>query len=58
MMGRATQPSHEQGAEVAAGIVSKMLGGESAADQARMKDAMSTLAKMGEQAEKADDQPQ
>jgi hypothetical protein len=47
--------SHPQrDADAAAGIVSKMLGGESAADQARMKDALSTLSRMGEQAEKAE----
>ena len=44
----------DQGADVAAGIVSKMMGGGSTADQARMKDAISSLSKMGEQAEKAE----
>jgi hypothetical protein len=47
-------PAHnDQGADLAAGMVSKMLGGNSAADQARMKDAIATLSKMGEQAEAA-----
>lgn len=46
--------SADQGADVAAGIVSKMMGGQSASDQARMKDALTTLQKMGEQAERAE----
>lgn len=47
--GAATQQQRDT--DVAAGVVSKMLGGESAADQARMKEAIATLSKMGEQAE-------
>lgn len=46
--------SADQGADAAAGIVSKMLGGQNASDQARVKDALSTLQKMGEQAERAE----
>lgn len=37
-------------AEVAAAITSKLLGGESASDQARVKDAITSLEKAGEQA--------
>jgi hypothetical protein len=44
----------DQGADATAGIVSKMMGGQSADDQKRMKDAISTLSKMGEQAERAE----
>ena len=39
-------------ADAAAAIVSKMLGAETAADQARMKDAISKLEKAGQQADK------
>ena len=48
-------PTHQadRGADAAAGIVSKMMGGQSADDQKRMKDAMATLSKMGEDAERA-----
>jgi hypothetical protein len=42
-----------QSADAAAGAVAKMLGGNDAADQARMKDALDTLQKMGAQAERA-----
>jgi hypothetical protein len=54
MLGPRGAVQHEQGADAAAGIVSRMLGGESAADQARMKDALSTLEKMGAQADRAE----
>ena len=51
-------PTHEadRGTDAAAAIVSKMMGGQNATDQARMKDAMSTLSKMGAQAEQAEKQ--
>ena len=44
----------DRSADAAAGIVSKILGGKTPDDQARMKDAISTLQKMGEQAERAE----
>jgi len=54
MLGKAGHASDAQSADAAAAIVSKMMGGESTADQARMKDAMSTLQKLGEQADTAE----
>ncbi len=55
MMSRAA-PSPAAGNDVAAAVVSKMMGGQSGSDQARMKDALTQLQKMGEQAEKAERQ--
>ena len=46
--------SSDQGADAAAAMLSKMMGGKSDADRERMKDALSTLQKMGEQSEKAE----
>jgi hypothetical protein len=54
MVGKAGGATQEQSADAAAAMVSKIMGGQSSADQARMKDAMSTLQKLGEQAEKAE----
>lgn len=53
MMGRTSRATPDQGTDIAAAMVSKMLGGQTGADQARMKDALSTLQKIGEQADKA-----
>ena len=44
----------DRGSDTAAALVSKMMGGQTSQDQARMKDALSTLQKMGEQAERAE----
>ena len=49
-----SRSSSDQGADAAAAMLSKMMGGKSDADRERMKDALSTLQKMGEQSEKAE----
>jgi hypothetical protein len=54
MLGHASGTSQEQSADAAAAMMSKVLGGQTSGDQARMKDAMATLQKMGEQSDKAD----
>jgi Tfp pilus assembly protein PilX len=52
VLGRAAT-QHQSADAAAAAAVSKMLGGQTPEDQARMEKAMSTLQKMGEQADKS-----
>jgi hypothetical protein len=54
MLGSAARTHEAQGTDAAAALVAKALGGQGSADQARMKDAMTTLQKIGEQADKAE----
>ena len=53
MMGRGVQIDRADTA-VAADVLSNMMGGKTDADRARMNDAVQTLSKMGEQADKAE----
>jgi hypothetical protein len=53
MMGRTMQGDRADTA-AAADVLSNMMGGKTDADRARMNDAMQTLSKMGEQADKAE----
>jgi Yip1 domain/zinc-ribbon domain len=53
MMGRNVQIDRADTA-VAADVLSNMMGGKTDADRARMNDAMQTLSKLGEQADKAE----
>jgi hypothetical protein len=48
------QQSADAGADAAAGILSKMMGGKTDADRERMKGALSQLQQMGEQAQNAE----
>jgi hypothetical protein len=54
VMGSTAPASRDAGQDAAAAVVSKMMGGESRADQARMKEAIATLEKLGEQSKTAE----